>query len=55
MAAPVPGSAGPVAVAYAAQTLGMSFAISASSLVYLLVGLMMLAGIRALMKPARSV
>lgn len=49
------GSAGPVAVAFAAQSFGMSFALSASSIVYLLVGLMMFAGIRSLMKPARSV
>ncbi len=47
------GSLGPVAVAYAAQTLGMGFAISASSVVYLLVGVMMIMGIRAYMKPAR--
>jgi len=46
------GSLGPVAVAYAAQSLGMGFAISASSLVYLLVGGMLIFGIRTYMRPA---
>lgn len=45
------GSAGPVAVAYAAQSLGMGFAISMSSMVYLLVGGLMIYGIRKYMQP----
>jgi MFS family permease len=45
------GSAGPVAVAYLAQSYGMSLAISASSMVYLLMGVLMIVGIRAFMKP----
>ncbi|MBI5281623.1 MAG: MFS transporter [Candidatus Solibacter usitatus] len=44
------GSAGPVAVAYAAQTLGMGAAISASSLVYLLTGFLLLWGVRTFMR-----
>ncbi|MBI5084501.1 MAG: MFS transporter, partial [Acidobacteria bacterium] len=44
------GSAGPVAVAYAAQTLGMGAAISASSIVYLLTGFLLLWGVRTFMR-----
>ena len=48
------GSLGPVAVAYAAQSMGMGAAISASSVVYILVGLLLAGGILRFMKPARS-
>jgi MFS family permease len=44
------GSAAPVAIAAAAATYGMSAAISASSIVYLLVGSMFILGIRAYMR-----
>jgi MFS family permease len=44
------GSAAPVSIAVAAATYGMSAAISASSIVYLLVGTMFILGIRAYMR-----
>ena len=47
------GSVGPVAVAYAAQSVGMGAAISASSVVYLLVGGLMVAGIFRFMSRER--
>jgi MFS family permease len=48
------GSAAPVAIGYAAQTYGMSASISASSVVYLMVGMLMIFGIKSNMgrKPA---
>ncbi len=45
------GSAGPVAVAYLAGSYGMGAAISASSVVYLLVGTLLIFGIRRFMQP----
>jgi MFS family permease len=45
------GSAGPVAVAYAAQSFGMGLAISMSSMVYGLMALLMMWGIRKYMQP----
>jgi hypothetical protein len=44
------GSAGPVAVAAAAAAYGMGAAISASSVVYLIVGLMLVGGIQRYMR-----
>jgi MFS family permease len=41
------GSAAPVAIGYAAQTYGMSASISASSVVYLMVGMLMIYGIKS--------
>lgn len=46
------GSVAPLAVARAAESYGMGVAISASSVVYLVVGLLLIFGIRSFMKPA---
>lgn len=46
------GSVAPLAVARAAESYGMGVAISASSVVYLIVGLLLIFGIKAFMKPA---
>lgn len=49
------GSVAPLAVARAAESYGMGVAISASSVVYLVVGLLLIFGIRSFMKPAATV
>lgn len=49
------GSVAPIAVAWAARSYGMGLAISASSVVYLVVGLLLIAGIRSFMKPRPAV
>jgi ABC-type sulfate transport system permease component len=46
-------SIAPIAVATAAETYGMGVAISASSVVYLIVGLLLVFGIKSFMKPAQ--
>jgi len=46
------GGLAPVAIAAAAQRYGMSACLSATSVIYLLVGLLMIFGIRAYMQPA---
>jgi len=48
------GSLGPVAVAAAAQSWGMSAAISASSAVYLLIAVLLFLAVRRFMKPGQS-
>jgi len=48
------GGMAPVAVGFASERYGLSAAISASSLVYLVVGLLLLSGIRAFMRNART-
>ncbi|MGJ5816243.1 MFS transporter [Paludibaculum fermentans] len=46
------GSVAPLAVARAAETFGMGAAISASCVVYLIVGLLLIFGIKSFMKPS---
>jgi len=48
------GGIAPVAVGFASERYGLSAAISASSVVYLVVGLLLLSGIRAFMRNART-
>ncbi|MGC4052743.1 MAG: MFS transporter [Paludibaculum sp.] len=48
------GSVAPLAVARAAESYGMGVAISASSVVYLVVGLLLIFGIKSFMKPAAA-
>jgi fucose permease len=49
----VGGGAAPVAIGFASQRFGMSACISATSIIYLLVGVMLIVGLRTYMSQAR--